>query len=55
MSVKETGYGGIVVSTTNEKLAQRIGRAIKKAFRGNVTYQWSHDNKLARVDWQRAA
>jgi NMD protein affecting ribosome stability and mRNA decay len=55
MSVKETGYGGIVVSTTNEKLAQRIGRSIKKAFRGNVTYQWSHDNKLARVDWQRAA
>jgi len=55
MSVKETGYGAIVVSTTNEKLAQRIGRAIKKAFHGNVTYQWSHDNKLARVDWQRAA
>ena len=55
MSVKENGYGGIVISTTNEKLAQRIGRAIKKAVRGDVTYQWSHDNKLARVDWQRAA
>jgi len=55
MSVKETGYGGIVISTTNEKLAQRIGRSIKKAFRGKVTYQWSHDNKLARVDWARAA
>jgi NMD protein affecting ribosome stability and mRNA decay len=55
MSVKETGYGGIVISTTNEKLAQRIGRAIKKAFHGKVTYQWSHDNKLARVDWERAA
>lgn len=54
MSVKETGYGSIVISTTNEKLAQKIGRAIKKAFLGKVTYQWSHDNKLARVDWARA-
>jgi hypothetical protein len=55
MSVKENGYGNIVVLTTNEKLAQRLGRAIKKAFHGAVTYQWSHDNKLARVDWVRAA
>jgi NMD protein affecting ribosome stability and mRNA decay len=55
MSVKENGFGSIVISTTNEKLAQRLGRAIKKAFHGEVTYQWSHDNKLARVDWERAA
>jgi hypothetical protein len=53
MSVKENGHGSIVISTTNEKLAQRIGRAIKKAFHGEVTYRWSHDNKLARVDWVR--
>jgi hypothetical protein len=55
MSVKENGYGSIVISTTNEKLAQRLGRAIKKAFHGEVAYHWSHDNKLARVDWVRAA
>ncbi len=55
MSIKENGHGSLVVSTTNEKLAQRLGRAIKKAFHGEVTYQWSHDNKLARVDWERAA
>jgi len=55
MSFKETVYGAMVISTTNEKMAQRIGRAIRKAFRGKVTYQWSHDNKLARVDWARAA
>jgi NMD protein affecting ribosome stability and mRNA decay len=53
MSVKENGYGSIVISTTNEKLAQRLGRAIKKAFHGEVAYHWSHDNKLARVDWVR--
>jgi len=53
-SFKESVYGAMVISTTNEKMAQRIGRAIRKAFRGYVTYQWSHDNKLARVDWARA-
>jgi hypothetical protein len=53
IAVKENGFGSIVISTTNEKLAQRIGRAIKKAFHGDVSYQWSHDNKLARVDWVR--
>ena len=55
MSVKENGFGSIVISTTNEKLAQRLGRAIKKAFHGDVAYQWSHDNKLARVEWVRDA
>jgi hypothetical protein len=55
MSVKENGYGSLIILTTNEKLAQRLGRAVKKAFHGNVVYRWSHDNKLARVDWERAA
>lgn len=55
MSIKENGRGGIVINTTNEKLAQRLGRAIKKAFRGIVIYRWSHDDKLVRVDWIREA
>lgn len=55
MSVKEDGHGSLVISTTNEKLAQRLGRAVKKAFHGAVAYHWSHDNKLVRVDWERAA
>jgi hypothetical protein len=55
MSVNENGFGSMIVSTTNEKLAQRLGRAIKKAFHGEVSYNWSHDNKLVRVDWERAA
>ena len=55
MTVKENGFGSIVISTTNEKMAQRIGRAVKKAFHGEVSYHWSHDNKLVRVDWERAA
>lgn len=55
MSVRENGFGKLIVSTTNEKLAQRLGRAIKKAFHGEVSYTWSHDNKLVRVEWERAA
>jgi len=41
------------VLTTNEKLAQRIGRALHKAYDGSVAYKWSEDNKLVRVLWQR--
>jgi hypothetical protein len=55
MTVQENGFGKLVVSTTNEKLAQRLGRSIKKAFHGEVSYNWSHDNKLVRVEWERAA
>lgn len=53
MSIKENGHGNLIISTTNEKLAQRLGRAIKKAFHGEVSYHWSHDNKLVRVEWVR--
>ncbi len=44
---------GLVVWTTNEKLAQRIGRQLYKAYRGEVEYHWSEDTKLARVYWRR--
>jgi hypothetical protein len=53
IAIKENGFGSIVISTTNEKLAQRLGRAIKRAFHGDVAYHWSHDNKLVRVEWVR--
>lgn len=55
MSVRENEFGGLVVLTTNEKLAQRLGRAIKKAFHGQVSYNWSHENKLVRVECEQAA
>lgn len=45
--------GNYEILTTNERLAQRIGRALHKAYDGNVTYKWSEDNKLVRVSWQR--
>ncbi len=45
--------GGIEVTTTTEKLAQRIGREVKKAYGGTLGYTWSHDVKFARVGWER--
>ncbi|MGQ9456239.1 MAG: BCAM0308 family protein [Armatimonadota bacterium] len=43
----------IEITTTNEKLAQKIGRALHKAYSGTIEYKWSEDTKLARVSWHR--
>lgn len=47
--------GAIEVSTTTEKLAQRLGQMIKKAYNGSIEYKWSSDTKLARVVWRRGS
>jgi len=49
----EHGPEEITVTTTNEKLAQRIGRAVHKAYSGTIEYHFGQDNKLARVNWRR--
>lgn len=43
----------LTVTTTTEHLAQRLGHALEKAFGGSVRYDFSHENKLARVSWRR--
>jgi NMD protein affecting ribosome stability and mRNA decay len=43
----------VEILTTDEKLAQRIGREIRKAYRGTVSYKWSEDVNLLRVNWTR--
>jgi hypothetical protein len=52
ISIAEEG-DDLVVWTTNEKLAQRLGRALEKAYDGELEYKWSHDDKLVRVNWSR--
>lgn len=47
--------GTLEIATTDEKLAQRIGREVRKACRGTVEYKWSEDCKLLRVNWAREA
>jgi len=39
--------------TTDGKLAQRIGREIRKAYQGSVSFKWSEDADLLRVTWTR--
>lgn len=40
------------VQTTNDRLAQRIGRELVRAYKGKVTCNWAHRDMLARVAWQ---
>ena len=49
----ETEGEDVVLTTTNERLAQRIGRVLHSAYSGHINYKWSEDNKLARIDWIR--
>jgi len=54
MEVRE-GNGVVEILTTDGKLAQRIGREIRKAFHGALEYKWSEDADLLRVNWARDA
>jgi NMD protein affecting ribosome stability and mRNA decay len=54
ISVTEQG-GKMEIATTDEKLAQRIGREVRKACGGAIAYKWSEDSKLLRVNWVREA
>jgi len=49
----EAANGDWRIETTTEKLAQRLGRSVKKARGGTLTYKWSHNNKFVRVLWQK--
>jgi len=52
MAIRE-GDGSVEILTTDEKLAQRVGREIRKAYQGSVSYKWSEDANLVRVNWSR--
>jgi len=43
----------LVVETTTEKLAQHLGRAIHKAYKGDLKFHWGEVDKLVRVYWSR--
>jgi hypothetical protein len=46
-------HGRLTLATTTEHLAQRLGHALEKAFKGKARYDFSHENKLAHVYWRR--
>jgi hypothetical protein len=56
MDWHENGHtDDVLLTTTTEHLAIRLGRALEKTFDGKVLYGFSHENKLAHVWWHRDA
>lgn len=49
----ENAGGKLTVTTTTEHFAQQLGNALNRAYGGDVRYDFSHENKLARVYWHR--
>ncbi|HXN07803.1 MAG TPA: BCAM0308 family protein [Nitrospiria bacterium] len=52
ISVKDTD-DGIEIQTTSERFAERLGKEVKKAFKGELHFHWSKGDKLVRVEWVR--
>lgn len=47
------GKDRLVVETTSEKLAQHLGRAVYRAYKGELDFRWAEMNKFVRVYWSR--
>lgn len=43
----------LTVTTTEDKLAQKLGREVFKAHKGELHYSWSHEEGVVRVSWKR--
>lgn len=41
------------ITTTEDKLAQKLGREIFRAHKGELNYRWNHEEKFVRVAWNR--
>ncbi len=51
--IEEVSDDEIVVYTTFEHLATSLGKAIKKAYKGELTIQYREGEKAARVYWTK--
>jgi NMD protein affecting ribosome stability and mRNA decay len=52
ISIKDN-LKSVEIQTTSDRFAQRIGMEIHRAYKGDVTYHWSRDDKFIRVKWSR--
>lgn len=43
----------LIIETTEEKLAEHLGRALHSAHQGELSVTWSDQHSLCRVDWER--
>jgi NMD protein affecting ribosome stability and mRNA decay len=53
ISLKEEAKDRLVVETTSEKMAQHLGRAVYKAYKGELSFKWGEMTKFVRVFWSR--
>lgn len=53
ITMEEESTNQLVVKTTTEKLAQHLGRAVYRAYKGELNFRWSETNPLVRVYWSR--
>ena len=53
ITLTEEAKDRLVVETTTEKLAQHLGRAVYKAFKGELNFKWGEMDMLVRVYWSR--
>ncbi len=44
---------GILVKAANERLVRKLGHILHAAFQGEVTFVFSHGDRLTRVRWHR--
>ncbi|MGE0041675.1 MAG: BCAM0308 family protein [Vicinamibacterales bacterium] len=51
----ERGPRRLRLTTTTVHLAKRLGRAVARACQGEIRYDFSHENQVARVNWRRPA
>ncbi|MDI6840797.1 MAG: BCAM0308 family protein [bacterium] len=52
ISIREEG-DTLLIETTRESLASRIGKVMKRACKGNLKYEFSRGEKLVRIEWSR--
>lgn len=45
--------GALVIETTEQKLAEHLGRTLNRAHRGELNIDWSTSPKVCRVSWER--
>jgi len=53
MKVDTSKDNNIVIETTTDSLALRLGRALDHAYKGAHKYNFSYGDKFVRVSWER--
>lgn len=43
----------IIIETTDAHLAERIGKGVQRAFKGDLEMKWQYKDEFARVYWRR--